>query len=66
MPGLPRAWALNEKKLRRIILQISLGRQNKDEVFRLGGKKDNNVLNLGNNKCICAKEICFSIFITGL
>ena len=34
--------------------------------FQTGGKKNNNVSDLGNKKCKCANEMCFTVFITGL
>ena len=34
--------------------------------FQTGGKKNNNVMDLGDNKCKCANEICPSVFIAGL
>ena len=33
--------------------------------FQTGGK-NNNLSDLGKNKCKCANEMCFTVFITGL
>ena len=46
------------KRRRQIMLLVSLGQQNKDEVFKMVEKKTNNVLDLGENKCKCVTEIC--------
>ena len=34
--------------------------------FQTGGKKNSNVLEIGNNKYKCTSEMCLTFFITGL
>ena len=53
------------KKGRRMILKVSLAKQNKDEVLKLTNKSL--IINpyLVNNKCKCADEISLSVFING-
>ena len=56
-----------KEKGRQIIWRVSPERQKKKKKkFSKWRKNNNNVSDLGDNKCKCANEMCLSIFITGL
>ena len=53
-------------KEKRIILKIGFGLTKQRQNFKINGEKNNNVSDLGKNKCKCADEMCLSVFTTGL